>query len=134
MAQRYKAQQVADAIIATRGFITYTARQLGCTRATVYDYINRYDVCKQAVEDARANMLDTAELRLWEQINDGDTTAIIFTLKTIGKHRGYIERHDIGLALSPETMAMAAKLGISKQDIVREFEALIRAEAERVNS
>jgi len=44
------------------------------------------------------------------------------------------KRHDIGLALSPEVQAMAQQLGINKADIVREFEALIRSEAERVNS
>lgn len=95
MAQKFTAQQVADAITETRGFITYTAKRLGCDRSTVYSYINKYAVCKKALEDARETMLDTAEMRLWEQINAGDTTAIIFTLKTIGKGRGYVERQEL---------------------------------------
>ena len=134
MSRKFSAKQVAEAITQTRGFITYTARHLGCDRGTVYNYINQFSVCRQAFNDTRENMLDTAEMRLWEKINAGDTTAIIFTLKTIGKARGYIERHDIGLALSPEVQAMTQQLGINKQDIVREFEALIRAEAERVTN
>jgi len=35
-----------------------------------------------------------AENKLASKVNDGDTTAIIFTLKTIGRERGYIERKE----------------------------------------
>jgi hypothetical protein len=95
MAQKYKAQQVADAIKETRGFITYTARYLGCDRTTVYRYIDKYEICKQAVEDARGGFLDMAELTLYNKIKDGDITATIFALKTLGKSRGYSERHEL---------------------------------------
>ena len=133
MARRYKAQDVADAITKSKGMITYAAKMLGCNRSTVHSYVNNFDVCREAVDDARAGMLDNAELQLANQIQDGNITAIIFYLKTIGKHRGYIERHDIGLAISPDTLKLANELGISESDIVREFEALIRAEAEKIS-
>lgn len=134
MARRYKAQQVADAIAKSKGMVTHAATMLGCNPSTVHDYINSFDVCKQAVHDARETMLDNAENKLAEQIDSGNITAIIFYLKTIGKHRGYIERHDIGLAISPDTLKLANELGISESDIVREFEALIRAEAEKISN
>jgi hypothetical protein len=134
MARRYKAQDVADAITKSKGMITYAAKMLGCNRSTVHSYVNNFEVCREAVDDARAGMLDNAELQLANQIQDGNITAIIFYLKTIGKHRGYIERHDIGLAISPDTMKLANELGISESDIVREFEALIRAEAEKISN
>lgn len=134
MARRYKAQDVADAITKSKGMITYAAKMLGCNRSTVHSYVNNFEVCREAVDDARAGMLDNAELQLANQIQDGNITAIIFYLKTIGKHRGYIERHDIGLAISPDTLKLANELGISESDIVREFEALIRAEAEKISN
>ena len=134
MARRYKAQDVADAITKSKGMITYAAKMLGCNRSTVHSYVNNFEVCREAVDDARAGMLDNAELQLANQIQDGNITAIIFYLKTIGKHRGYIERHDIGLAVSPDTLKLANELGISESDIVREFEALIRAEAEKISN
>lgn len=133
MARRYKAKQVAEAITQARGFVTYAAKILGCDRTTVHNYIKAYDVCKQALKDARAGTLDNAELQLLNQINDGNTTAIIFYLKTIGKARGYVERHDIGLGLSTEALRLIDELGIDQSDVIKEFEALIRAEAEKQN-
>ena len=91
---RFTAQQVADALTAAKGFVSVAARGLGCADNTVRNYIERYAVCKQAVTDARESMIDIAEGRLYQNINSGDNTAIIFYLKTQAKHRGYIERYE----------------------------------------
>ena len=47
------------------------------------------DLIKDA---ARQSMIDSAEDGLRNGVDEGNLTAIIFTLKTIGKERGYIER------------------------------------------
>lgn len=92
---RYTPQEVADALIEGGGFITRAARSLGCTSNTVRNYINRHAKCREAVQEARERMLDTAEGKLFQQILDGNMTAIIFYLKTQGKGRGYIERQEV---------------------------------------
>ena len=138
-----KRKAIIQAIQDSRGKITLAIQRLQQTdtpisRATLYRYARQYAEIQQAIEESRndfdESMVDIAEWKLREAVMTGEQWAIKYALSTKGKERGYTERHDIGLALSPETMAMASKLGISKQDIVREFEALIRAEAERVNS
>ena len=47
------------------------------------------------VEDIANIALDFAESQLHKQIQDGNTAATIFYLKTKGKRRGYIERQEI---------------------------------------
>ena len=39
-------------------------------------------------------MIDVTEGRLYQEINAGNITAIIFFLKTQAKHRGYVERQE----------------------------------------
>ena len=131
---KYTAEQMIQALRETKGQITLAARRVGCAYNTMRRYVDEYPSVKAVLEEENAVMGDAVELALYDEaVNKRNTAALIFLAKTKFKERGYTERHDIGLALSPETMAMASKLGISKQDIVREFEALIRAEAERVN-
>jgi hypothetical protein len=91
---RYTAQQVAAALTAAKGFVSVAAKNLQCSDQTVRNYMERYAMCKQAVTDARESMIDIAEGRLYQNINSGDNTAIIFFLKTQAKHRGYIERYE----------------------------------------
>lgn len=50
---------------------------------------------KKEVDDIQNIALDFAESQLHKQIQDGNTTATIFLLKTKGKKRGYIERQEI---------------------------------------
>ena len=131
---KYTAEQMIQALRETKGQITLAARRVGCAYNTMRRYVDEYPSVKAVLEEENAVMGDAVELALYDEaVNKRNTAALIFLAKTKFKERGYTERHDIGLALSPETMAMANKLGISKQDIVREFEALIRAEAERVS-
>ena len=42
--------------------------------------------------DQKEAILDFAESKLKQEINDGNITAIIFFLKTKGKIRGYVEK------------------------------------------
>jgi hypothetical protein len=50
---------------------------------------------KKEVDDIQNVALDFAESQLHKQIQEGNTTATIFLLKTKGKKRGYIERQEI---------------------------------------
>ena len=103
--ERYTAQQVADALTATHGFVSVACKSLGVSDQTVRNYMKKYDVCAQACEDAREKMIDYAEGALYKQIQEGNITAIIFFLKTQGRKRGngYSERTEI---VTPEGEAL----------------------------
>ena len=93
--QQYTAEQMIKALTEAKGLVSVAARMLGCSRQTVYNHINKQVTVKQAMEDARETMTDFAEGKLFEQINTGNITAIIFYLKTQGKSRGYVERQEL---------------------------------------
>lgn len=95
MAAQYKAADIADALTKSKGIVSQAAKMLGCSRVTIYKYIKEYATVQQAVEDARESIIDFAEVKLYEQINEGNMTAIIFFLKTIGRNRGYVERQEV---------------------------------------
>jgi hypothetical protein len=92
---RYTAQQVAAALTAAKGFVSVAAKNLQCSDETVRNYIKRYSACKQAVTDAREAMIDYAEGKLYQNIQNNDTVSILFFLKTQAKQRGYVERHEV---------------------------------------
>lgn len=91
----YTPEQVIAAAKAARGIVSKAARMLDCTRATVYRYVREYREVEQAFEDAREALIDEAEDQLRKKVESGDSASVFFTLKTIGKNRGYTERQEI---------------------------------------
>ncbi len=88
------AQRIVKAIEESHGLITTAAEKAGVDRRTVSRYIKEFPAVAEAVEDAQEKLYDTVESKLFEKIEAGDLTAIIFFLKTRCKHRGYIERQE----------------------------------------
>jgi hypothetical protein len=77
------------------GNVAAMARRLRCSRGAIQRRIDRSPALLTALEDARESMIDNTESALYKKILDGDTTAIIFFLKTRGKSRGYVERQEV---------------------------------------
>ena len=90
-----KADDLITAIQDGRGYASKAAELLGVSRTSFYTYLNRFATAKQTLEDVREKRHDTVELALMTKIDKGDTTAIIFYLKTQCKSRGYVERQEI---------------------------------------
>jgi hypothetical protein len=89
--QRYKVEQVIDAI--ERGMTPYgAARMLGCHPDTVRNYTDRYPTVKRALLSKRKELVDLAELGLRGALLDNAPWAIAFTLRTLGRDYGYVER------------------------------------------
>lgn len=76
------------------GVVTTACNKCGISRSTFYNYYRDDAEFKAKVDDLENIVLDFAESKLHEQIDDGNITGIIFYLKTKGKKRGYIERQE----------------------------------------
>lgn len=88
------------ALYESRGLISVAARRLNVTPAAVRAAIRRHPRLQEALDDAREAMGDQAESALWLQIQDGNVAATIFYLKTVHKHRGYVERTEQSISHS----------------------------------
>jgi hypothetical protein len=90
-----KKEDYINAIHKSRGLLTAAADALGCTRGAIYEAAKKHPEIQRAIEEARERTTDVAEGKLFQKINEGDNTAIIFYLKTQGKKRGYVERQEV---------------------------------------
>ena len=77
------------------GIRSAAAALLKCSPSTVKRYVDRSEALARIESEIVEGNLDLAESRLLDAINDGNLTAILFYLKTKGKHRGYSERHQV---------------------------------------
>lgn len=123
---QYTAEQVIAAIQKTKGMLTLAAAELNCSPQTVHKYVNKYPTVREAVNQAREKQLDFTELKLFEAIQHGELSAIIFYLKTIGKRRGYIERTEQWtFSFPPDLMVRfvqaVERMGWSAADVLEDY-------------
>ncbi len=120
-----------DALRVTKGMVYLAAEKMGCEADTIYNRAKRSASVAKAMLRETERGLDLAELQLIKQINEGNTTALIFYLKTKGKRRGYIERHEFDVRLTPEQAAILSRIGVSAGDVLEQFvQEVQRADAE----
>ncbi len=81
---------VAQLITDNKGNLARVADQLGSTRGSIRNVINRSETLKQLLIDCRERQLDELEQSCFDRaIDEKDTTLQLFLLKTQGKSRGY---------------------------------------------
>lgn len=111
---KYTQEAMIRAIEASNGMVYVAAKKLGCAANTVYSYAKRYPAVQKAIDEQRGILLDTAELALLKAITHGEGWAVCFTLKTLGKQRGFVERQEVtgadGGALEVKVLDVRDKL------------------------
>lgn len=81
-----------EALEKSLGVVTTACKSVGLDRGTFYQYYNKDEQFRSAVDDLENVALDFAESQLHKQIQKGEVSSTIFYLKTKGKKRGYIEK------------------------------------------
>lgn len=94
MAKIVTDEQIANALRKCGGIIVAAATVVNLHRNTVASRIKKNDELQAIVNDSRETLIDHAEKQLFAKVKRGDIKAILFTLKTIGRHRGYVQRHE----------------------------------------
>ena len=92
----YQTESIIKALHATRGRIYLAADQLGCDPQTIYNRMEKEPELAEVIRAERERRIDIAETALDRAVIEGEAWAVCFTLKCIGKRRGYVERQEIG--------------------------------------
>ena len=109
-----------QALEKTMGVVSTAATMVGINRSTHYEWLKKDSEYKQKVDDLENLMLDFAETNLHQQIQEGNTTATIFLLKTRGRKRGYIERQNIQVEADISTSKISPEARAKIDDILND--------------
>jgi len=90
-----KKTDVEKAIKDSMGLVTVAARRLGISRSRFYQLKEKWPEMDEWITEEREALLDLTESKLIKNVTAGREASIFFTLKTLGKHRGFIERSEI---------------------------------------
>lgn len=100
MARRVSDARIIEALKASKGLVSPAAKKLGISRETIHKRIREHPKVKQAVIDAREEILDLAEAQLLKSINQGEIKSIHYILDRLGGSRGYCPRSEVQTEIS----------------------------------
>ena len=105
----YSVDSIKEALIQSRGILLAASKILGCSRTTIYNYILRYPVIKECIEEAREQFADEIEeIAMEKAIHEKDSNLLKFFMCShpVLKKRGYSTKQEItgedGIPLIPE--------------------------------
>ena len=104
-----------EALEKSLGIVTTACKQVGIGRTTFYEYLKKDKKFADEVKDIENIALDFAESQLHKQIQEGNTSATIFYLKTKGRNRGYVERQEIA-GVKDQPVEINVVLGVDVAD------------------
>jgi hypothetical protein len=102
-----------------------TARRLGCDPDTIMNYCKKYPTVEQAKHDSRGELLDVAEVKLWQAVQAGEHWAITFALRTVGRERGYGEHVALHLTIERAAARVAGHFGLTIEEVLDEAKLLL---------
>lgn len=91
---RLSKKKIISALKATGGMISPAAKKLGCSRQSLYQWIQKDEKIAEALETVREENLDFVETQLLQAAKNGQSWAVCFYLKCMGKARGFSEKVD----------------------------------------
>jgi hypothetical protein len=103
----------------TGGILTHIAKNLKCSRTTVYEFIeiNR-EFCEKILNQEREEITDMAEGQLFRNIKDNQPWSIKYYLSTIGKTRGYFDKTEVEVKGFDPSKPLSED---EKKDLLREI-------------
>lgn len=105
---------LTDKLIETNGNVARTADFFHLRYTDLARLCDRKPTLRNALVGERERLVDAAEEKLREKVNSGNLRAVMFTLRTVGKNRGYYERRDTTDDSAPEMGEVKMKMDLTK--------------------
>ena len=121
----YSTEQIIEALKETKGMVYVAAERLGCAPVTIYKRAKISKAVQDEIDKQRGKMVDIAELKFYQAIQNGEPWAIAMMLKTVGKGRGYVEKQIIDNQVSGEMTVYHANLDPDARAAIEEAERII---------
>ena len=84
--------EIMEMVKRTDGDLQVTAKLLGCDVLYIHYRMGKNPDIRRVWGVCRRSLVDLAETKLRGAVKKGNLAAVFFTLKTLGKKRGYVER------------------------------------------
>src|SRR5262245_45502583 len=113
--RKYSNEAILNALAQTHGAVYLAAARLGCWARVIYFRARSVPAIDALIKAERGKLLDTAELKLYSAVQNGEPWAVQMCLRTLGKDRGYTERierkdvtdEEIDAAIDGELLALS---------------------------
>ena len=89
--------EVVESIEGTFGVVSVASKRLGVTRATFYNYIERYKLSDMLREE-RDKLVDMAEAKIAKLVSEGDFRAVQMVLERMGRDRGWGIQQEVAIS------------------------------------
>ena len=113
-----------QALAEHRGIVTKACKATGISRTQVYKWRDEDDTFIDQINEVQQIVLDFAEDKLFEHIDNDNVPSLLFFLKCRGKERGYVERQEVtgkdGEALPTIQVIQTTQKPLSTEDDVIE--------------
>ena len=113
-------KNLLEALEKSLGIVTTACKIVGCARSTFYKYYKDDQDFRTSVDELENLTFDFVESKLHKQIENDNTTATIFYLKTKGKKRGYIERKEVEMTAEVRTSKLSNEAKKKIDDILKD--------------
>lgn len=108
--------EIETALRITRGSITEAAELLEVERPILSRKVRSTPSLEKVMQDIREEKIDAAEKALDELVLEKNPTAVTFTLRTIGKERGYTEKSTIEHEMGENSRSAAALIAAMRKE------------------
>jgi len=91
---RVPTERIIECLRETNGLISLAAKRVPCSQTTIYKRARDVKAVRQVIDECRDELVDLGELALRSAIVAKEPWAVALVLKTLGRHRGYVERQE----------------------------------------